>query len=478
MPRRTEHLRDLPVAEPIRSPYAVLLRPLAAVALLAAGGTHGVASAAPQRAAPPGSGSASPGATPPPLPSETVEYLLPAAERVRIRGAVERVLGRTLKAEPVVHIVTPEPMAEAIRRSMSTTSPNRTFDPRQIEQLSLRQVALYDVGSKAIYLGSGGMASVGERERPAVTAMLFAQAVANAIIDQELSMVEFVKGDGPEVAMARRMMSEGFAITARDRAAVTLGLDPHSPSYRQHLPGVFDVTDDRATLERTVYGTGRTVVESVWNAKGTDAVWALLASKPSTVRELAALIPRSRALRVVQAVVDPLLTAPDWRRARMPAAPATSLAELKGPNAVERMSLAVGCLVVDNLGYSGSRGGAVILSSLRGKDAESTKALLEAVRRVPKFLLADLERQQVTVKLTEAVTTVGDVEVRIATISPSDEADGSVPPTRFIDLWRGDEVVTITITNARVPQETVDKIIATVAQELGKPAEFVGAATE
>lgn len=434
-----------------------------------------------QRGAPPAPGTkpgqapASPAAAPPPLLLDTVRAILPESEQAKVRSVVEDIVGRKLTREVPIQIVEPRQMAEAILRSMKATSPNREFDPRQVGQLSLRQIALYDVGSRQIYVGSGGLASVGDSERGPIARMLLAQATVNAIIDQELSTPEFMKGDGPEVAVARRMLSEGFAVTARDRAAVAMGLDPNSAAYRALLPGSFDPADERSSLERTIYGTGRTVVESRWNADGLDAAWKLLASKPATVRELAALIPRSRAIRVLQSVMDTQLPRQTWDRARAPSAPSVAFAALNGPNAVMRQALAVGCLGVDTLGYSNRQGGgAVLFSALRGKDEASTARIAEAIRRMPSFLRADFDRQHTQVTFSESTSEVNGVSVRITSIESAKEGD-SVPPTRIIDMVVGNEVMSITLTNATMSKSTLDKAIQVATQELGRPAEFVSA---
>lgn len=431
--------------------------------------------AAPQRATPPAPGTAPSGVPatklPPPLAAETMAFVLPAAEEARVRATVEQVVGRTLTRAVSVQVAEPTLMGEAILRSMKATSPDGVFDPRQVEQLAQRQVALYDVATQTIFIGSGGLAAIGESERGPVARMMLAQATVQAIVDQEIGTAAYMSGEGPEIAVARRMVSEGFAVTARDRAAVRLGLDPNSPGYRPHLPGAFDTTDERSALERTIYGTGRTVVECRWNAKGIDSVWSMLASKPTSVRELAMAIPRSRALRVLQSVMDTALATKEWRRGRAPTAPSVSLAALKGPTAAERDALVAGCLGVDTLGYSNVRGGgAVLFSSVRGKDEAATKALADAISRVPAFLQADFERQMIRVKVTPSTFEVNGVTVRLTSVEPAEEG-GDVPPTRIYQLVAGDEVLSLTLTNARLTNETIEKAIQVAAQELGKPAE-------
>lgn len=446
--------------------------------ILVAGLTAPLA-AAPQRA-PSGGGAAPTTASPvpPPLDDATIAFVLPESERVRIRGAVERTVARTLKSTPPVRIVAPPEMGEVLLRSMAVTSPNRSFDPGQVEQLARRQTVLFDLAAKEIVIGSGGLAMVGEADRAAVARIMFAHAIMTAIVDQELSLAEFSRTDLPAVMVARRMASEGFTVTARDRATLPLGLDSFAATVRQHIPGSFDTRDDRSPLERTVYGNGRTVIEAIWNAQGVDAVWTRLAERPSSVPDLARAIPRSRALRLAQAALDPLLTQPDWTRVRMPSAPLVSLAGLKGPTLAERVAIASGCLVVDTLGYAGSRGGSILISSLRGADAQSTDRIAAAIRRVPEFLESDFERAQVRVRVTETTSEVHGVTVRTTVLAAEDEED-PMPATRVIDLVRGQEVISLSVTGVRlspqVLQETLDKAIDTIARAIGEQAEFATA---
>jgi hypothetical protein len=415
-------------------------------------------------------GTASP-ALPPPLDQATIDFLLPEAEQARIRGAVQRTMGRELKVVPAVQTVAPAEMREALLRSMSLTSPNREFDPRSVEQLSQRQVALFDIATKGIFVGSGGLAMVGGTERAAVARIMFAHAVATAIVDQEIGLAAYSNTDRPDVMVARRMASEGFIVTARDRAAITLGLDSFAPAVRPHIPGSFDTRDDRSPLERTVYGNGRTVIEAIWNARGVDAVWATLAERPSSVPELGRAIPRSRALRLAQAALDPMLTAPTWTRVRMPAAPLVSLATLKGPSLAERGALASGCLVVDTLGFAGARGGSLLLSSLRGSDAAATERLSAAVARVPELLRNDFERAQVEIRMTQSTAEIQGVTVRTTLFEQVDEL-GAMAPTRIVELVRGNEVISISLSGVRIEQAILDKAVETVASAIGADPEY------
>ncbi len=444
---------------------------LAATALLASS-----ALAAPQRA--PTGGTTTATQAPPPLDAATVEFALPEAERVRIRGAVERTLERTLQVMPPVRIILPEEMRESLRRSMSVTSPNRDFAPRLVDQLAQRQVALYDLAAKEIVIGAGGLATVGDADRAAVARIMFAHAVATAIVDQEISLGEFCRTDRSDVTVARRMASEGFIVTARDRACLPLGLDSFSVTVRQHIPGSFDTRDDRSPLERTIYGNGRTVIEAIWNGRGVDAVWARLKERPESVPDLARSIPRSRALRLAQSALDPLLPQPAWTRVRMPSAPLVSLAGLKGPTLAERAAIASGCLVVDTLGYAGAEGGSILMSSLRGADAQATERIAAAIRRVPEFLASDFERSQVRVRVTETTSEVHGATVRTTVIAAADEED-PMPAARIIDVVRGEEVISISVTGVRLAgaslQTILEKAIDTIARSIGEAPEFATA---
>ena len=93
---------------------------------------------------------------------------------------------------------------------------------------------------------------------------------------------------------------------------------------------------------------------------------------------------------------------------------------------------------------------------------------------MPSFLRADFDRQHTQVTFSESTSEVNGVSVRITSIESAKEGD-SVPPTRIIDMVVGNEVMSITLTNATMSKSTLDKAIQVATQELGRPAEFVSA---
>jgi hypothetical protein len=405
---------------------------------------------------------------PPPLQGDTIEALLPSAEQARIRALVEQVSGRSFAVAPPVGIVEPKAMRLAIERALRAMQPKGRFEASQLDQLALRQVTLYDPDTKSIFIGAGGLASVGESERPPVLRTMFAHALMQAIIDQEISIVAFVASDGPEVSMTRRMLSEGFTVTARDRVAQKLGIDPYFAGYRAHLPGIIDPASG-PSLERSVYGTGRLVIEGVWNSEGTEAVWRYLATKPESVREISKVIPRSKMIRLLQVALDRSFASTSWQRARAPAAPALALSAIRGIAPAERPGLIERCVTTETLGFSGSKGEAVLITSVRMIDDKSAADLAAALGRMPAALLAEFQVRGIRLELKSATRDVGSVTFSTASLSPTD--DSSANPTVLLSGRVGSEVVSITISNATLPPETLARALESIAANLGAAPE-------
>lgn len=405
---------------------------------------------------------------PPPLPGDTIEALLPSAEQARIRALVEEVSGRTFATAPPVGIVEPKAMRSAIERALRALQPKGRFEANQLDQLALRQVTLYDPETRSIFIGAGGLASVGEPERSPVLRTMFAHALMQAIIDQEISIVAFVSSDGPEVSMTRRMLSEGFTVTARDRVAQKLGIDPYFAGYRTHLPGIFDPASG-ASLERSVYGTGRLVIERVWNSEGIEAVWRYLATKPASVREISRVIPRSKMIKSLQAALDRSFPSTSWQRARAPAAPALALSAIRGISPAERPGLTGRCVTTETLGFSGSKGEAVLITSVRMIDERSAVDLAAALGRMPAALLAEFQVRGIRLELKSTTRDVGGVTFSSSSLSPTD--DGPSSPTVLLYGQVGSEVVSITISNATVPPETLTRALESIAANLGAAPE-------
>jgi hypothetical protein len=415
---------------------------------------------------------------PPPLPGDTIDRLLPPTDRDSVRAAVEHVVARKLNHPVPVEIAEPKALRVVIERSLRASQPNGKFEERQFDQLALRQIAMYDPTTKSIFIGSGGLATVGDSQRPAVIRMLLAQAFVQAVLDQELSLREFTAADSAEAAITRRMLSEGLAVTARDRAAQRLGIDPFAASYRSYLPGMFE-GGGAATLERTVYGTGRIVVEGRWNAKGIEGVWQLLATKPTDVRTIAATIPRSKAIRLIQAALEHDFSAKEWVRARAPAAPSIEIASMRGVIPEQRSSLIERCLATETLGYTRSAisgsgtvpGGAALFSTLRMKDDESAEWMDQTLERMPAALAAEFSQRGMRVDVSRSTREVLGSTIEVVTLSQVSHGD-DVPPTLFCRLRVGRELLVVTITNVVVQPEVLSKALEVAVANLGAESEF------
>jgi hypothetical protein len=406
---------------------------------------------------------------PPPLPGDTVDLLLPLADRDAVRTAVEAMLQRKLINPPAVGVVEPKAMRLAVERAIRAVQKEGPVDATQLDQLALRTVALYDPQTKSIFIGSGGLAAVPESDRGDAVRILFAHAVAHAIIDQELGLADYAAGDSAEVAIARRMLTEGFTVVARDRVVQSMGINPFAPNFRNIVPGMVDPKSG-SSLERSIYVTGRIVAESVWNAAGVDAMWSFMKTRPSTVRELATKIPRSKAIRLVGAAVEPRLPAKDWVRVRAPAAPSLSVATMEGLTPEERRELATFCLASETLGYSGPQGEAVLFSAMRMKDDAQAELLARTFDRMPGAMRTKLGERGVQVELKETEREIGGVTFRIASLRAP---DGEGRPTTIVRARVAREAVAVTISNATLPAETLTKALEALAASLGADPEFV-----
>lgn len=410
---------------------------------------------------------------PPPLPADTMARLMDGEMQARIRALVEEVLHRTLAEPPATVVVDPAGMREVIERALRAVRPDGRFEAAQLDQLAQRQIAIYDPVKKIVALGAGGLASVGDSERGPVLRMLYAQALASAVIDRELGLPAFAAGETAEIAMTRRMLSEGLSVTVRDRVAGRLGIDAFARQYRALLPGMFD-QGSGPSLERSIYGTGRIVVEALWNGKGIDATWSFLAGKPTSVKELGRVIPRSRAVKSLQAALDRLLPAKDWVRARAPAPPSSMIAGIKGLAAADRNRIAERAVAAETLGFSGRQGESILFTSVRLADAEAADAFEKMLAAMPSALAADFGAKGVRVEVTRTARRGGadpGIEFAVATLTLAQD-DPTAKPTVLMSARRGTEVIGVTFSNVVVPDATVQRALDALAESLGAEAEL------
>lgn len=408
------------------------------------------------------------GKRPPPLPVDTVESLLTAADREAIRGIVEELVARKLTTAPPVGIVEPGAMRLAAERAMRASKPDAVLESTMLNQLAQRLVALYDPGTKSIFIGSGGLAAVGASDRRPVLCMLFAQALVHAVLDQEVSLGSYTNGATPEVSLTRRMLTEGLAVTVRDRVGARLGFNAFFPAYRPHLPGMID-SRDGASLERSLYGTGRLVVESKWNAEGIEAVWSLIRAKPSAVRELALEIPRSKAIVALQATLEPILDAKEWHRARSPVAPSVAVSAMKGLTDAERGTITARCVATETLGYSRTDGAAVLISMIRMVDDSSMGELAAALSKMPATLEAELRSAGARPQVVRSDREIGGVAFQVSSVTLAN--DESARPTTIVEGKKGREMSLVTLSGAVLSADALDKVLAAIAAHLGAPSE-------
>jgi hypothetical protein len=399
--------------------------------------------------------------------------VFPVTERTRLLAMVEANAGRRLAKEVPIVSIDPAALREVIKAALTRNSPGSQPAEAQLDQLVANVLTQYDVDGKRIVVSPQGFARVPVEQRGAVARLAIAHELVHAIQDQELDLATYGVAPTPEGMMVRGMLRQGQALLVREQVARMLNIDASAQAVAQWLPGGVIPQGEAGGMERTVYQGGRSVIDATFVNGGPEAVWKLLASKPTAMADVVGVLPRSVAIESMGTLVGPRLVPPTWQPRRQPQPPSSIFARMP-LTPEQRAAFVATCVGTDSMAFVGAGGAGVYMTSIRTKDAESALRIAELMKTVPGKMKEDAAKGGIQGSVNEKDFTEGERTFRISEVdlilATSATAQGQSMKTMIGLTWGNDEVIMVTSSRAPVDMEFFERIVRVAASNVGKPS--------